>query len=209
MYTPSHYRSQDPQLFVQLAQAFPLACIVRHTGEGLQADHIPLHCYAQQDGSLILRGHVARANPLWRQAGECLAVFQAEQGYISPNWYASKKIHGKAVPTWNYLVAHVQADLRAIDDPVWLRSFLTELTAHHEAGQEHPWRIEDAPPDYTEKMLRAIVGIELRVRSMELKCKCSQNREPADLHSVIAALEQGAPQQQALAQAMARLAPSA
>ncbi len=209
MYYPSHYKSQDPQLCRALIQAFPMACIVRHTDQGLQADHIPLQSHTAEDGGLVLRGHVARANPLWRQEGPCLAIFQAEQGYISPNWYPSKFDNGKQVPTWNYSVAHVQAQLLAKDDKEWMRNFLAGLTAEHEASQERPWRMDEAPPDYLDKMLGAVVGIELRVSQFELKFKLSQNRDQRDLQGAVDGLKQGAPAQQALAAAMARFLPAA
>jgi transcriptional regulator len=135
------------------------------------------------DGSAgLLRGHVARANPLWREADgqEVLAVFHGPQGYVSPSWYPSKAETGKAVPTWNYTVVHARGVLRALDDGVWLRAFVDRLTRVHESPRAHPWRMTDAPEDYLEQMLRAIVGIEIAVVAIEAKWKVSQNRSAAD-----------------------------
>ncbi len=202
MYQPSHFKIDDAALTLALLQAFPLATIVRQTATGLQADHVPLLTSHAEDGTLLLRGHVARANPLWRQEGPCLAIFQAEQGYVSPGWYASKQVDGKVVPTWNYAVAHLQGTLKAHDDAAWLRVLLAQLTAQHESPLASPWQMEDAPPDYIDKMLAAIVGIEIRVQHSESKCKFSQNRSAADQESVLAALEQGSAAQRQLAQAM-------
>jgi transcriptional regulator len=138
----------------------------------------------------VLRGHVARANPLWREASghEVLAVFLGPQGYVSPSWYPSKAATAKVVPTWNYAVVHARGVLRAIEDKQWLRSFVERLTRVHESPRAHPWQVADAPPDYLEQMLHAIVGIEVDVVAIDAKWKVSQNRSAADRLGVVAGL---------------------
>ena len=136
-----------------------------------------------------------------------LLVFQGPQGYVSPNWYPGKSEHGKAVPTWNYAMVQVHGTLRATQDPQWLRAFVTRLTERHEAGRAAPWHVSDAPADYLDAMLKAIVGIEIEVTRVEGKFKLSQNRPAEDRTGVVLGLEadsaaQRQPEADALAQAM-------
>ncbi|MBC8056637.1 MAG: FMN-binding negative transcriptional regulator, partial [Rhizobiales bacterium] len=134
-------------------------------------------------GPGVLRAHVARANPLWREARgdiDSLVVFQGEQAYISPSFYAAKAEHGKVVPTWNYCVVQARGRLRAVDDAEWLRAFVTRLTDRHEAPRAQPWAVTDAPEDYIATMLRAIVGIEIVLKALTGKWKVGQNRSAAD-----------------------------
>ena len=125
-------------------------------------------------GTLI--GHVARANPIWRTPGPAVLVFQGPDAYVSPSWYPGKREHGKVVPTWNYAVVHARGPLRIIHDADWLRTQVESLTQRQESAFAEPWAVSDAPADYIEKMLAAIVGIELRLTSLEGKWKTSQNQ---------------------------------
>ncbi|SUX54001.1 FMN-binding negative transcriptional regulator [Chromobacterium vaccinii] len=190
MYQPSHFVEADPAVLLSLIRARPLATVAINGEDGPLANHLPLLA-VEEDGALRLRGHVARANPLWRlleAEPQALAVFQGDDAYISPSWYPAKAEHGKVVPTWNYMVAHARGRLRAVDDPQWLRKLLEELTARREAGFPLPWQVADAPADYLDKMLRAIVGIELTVGRLDGKYKLSQNQDEATRLSVRAGL---------------------
>ena len=189
MYQPAHFVEQDPATLLALMKAHPLATLVRGGGE-LSADLMPVE--VERVGERWrMTAHVARANPLWREADgqPVLLVFQGPQAYVSPNWYPSKFQHGKAVPTWNYSMVQVHGTLRAIQDPEWLRAFVTRLTERHESGRAVPWHVADAPADYLEAMLKAIVGIELEVTRVEGKFKLSQNRDAADRTGVVLGLE--------------------
>jgi transcriptional regulator len=191
MYLPKHFEVSDPVRLREFMQAHPLATLVIADASGLSADHIPLMVTGSDAFGWKLAGHVARANPLWKrvEAGiDCLAIFHGPQHYISPSWYATKKEHGKVVPTWNYEVVHVQGRLRAVDDVVWLRKFLQRLTETHEADQPKPWQVEDAPEEYLQRMLQAVVGIEIEVVGMTGKAKVSQNQPKTNQESLIAAL---------------------
>jgi len=115
-------------------------------------------------------------------------VFQGPQAYVSPSWYPSKAEHGRVVPTWNYAVVHARGELAVHEDREWLRGLVTRLTETHEAGFAHPWRVADAPTDYIDGLLNAIVGIELRIHKLEGKWKASQNRGEADRAGVALAL---------------------
>ena len=189
MYQPSHFVEQDPDALLALMKSAPLATLIRGGAE-LAADVLPLEV-DRIGGGWRLTGHVARANTLWREADgqPVLALFQGPQAYVSPNWYPSKTQHGKAVPTWNYTMVQVHGRLRAIEDPAWLLAFVTRLTERHEGGRAMPWHVTDAPADYIDSMLRAIVGIEIEVTRLEGKYKLSQNRSAEDRTGVVLGLE--------------------
>jgi transcriptional regulator len=181
MYLPKHFEQSDREPLISLMRERPLATLITITAEGPSADLIPLEFVADEGAHGTLRGHVARANPLWQRAGStALAVFTGPEAYISPGWYASKKEHGKVVPTWNYTMVQARGELRAVDEAPWLHALVNRLTDHHEATQTKPWHVSDAPDDYVQQMLRAIVGIEIALTSLVGKWKVSQNRSAAD-----------------------------
>jgi transcriptional regulator len=190
MYQPAHFQQTEAVRIRDLMAAYPLATLFHGAGGRPTADHLPLLFDAGTGSAGVLRGHVARANPLWREAAghEVLAVFHGPQGYVSPSWYPSKAATAKVVPTWNYAVVHARGILRALDDSAWLRAFVDRLTRAHESTRAHPWQMTDAPEDYLEKMMQAIVGIEIDVVTIEAKWKISQNRSAADRLGVVAGL---------------------
>lgn len=182
MYSPSHFDESRLHILHGLIGAHPLGTLVTNGAGGLAADHIPFEITAPADDAPfgILRAHVARANPLWQQAGDCMVVFQGASGYVSPSLYEEKPVSGKVVPTWNYAVVHAHGTLRAIENPEWLLALLDRLTAASEAARPAPWSVHDAPREYVDKLMKAIVGIEIPVRLMQGKWKMSQNRSAAD-----------------------------
>ncbi|WP_280153241.1 FMN-binding negative transcriptional regulator [Piscinibacter sp. XHJ-5] len=204
MYTPTHFAETRPQVLHELMRAHPLGLLVtQDAGGGLDANPLPFILDADRGPHGTLRGHVARANPVWREArtdAETLIVFQGPQAYVSPSWYPSKAQGGKVVPTWNYVIVQARGRLAPIDDPVWLRRLVGELTERHEAGRPAPWRVEDAPAEYTTALLRAIVGIEIEIHSLQGKWKVSQNRPAADRDGVVQGLAaEGGDQARAMA----------
>jgi transcriptional regulator len=192
MYLPSHFDEQRPDVLQALVRRHPFGLLVTQTADGPVANGIPFLLDPDGAGGLgTLRGHVARANPVWREAATdvpSLVVFQGPDAYVSPSWYPSKAEHGKVVPTWNYVMVQARGRLRAIDDPAWLLRFLTRLTERHEAERDAPWAVSDAPADYVQTILRAIVGIELELTSLTGKWKVTQNRSAADRAGVVAGL---------------------
>ena len=140
---------------------------------------------AGEHGALL--GHLARNNDQWARPplGEALVIVRGPDAYISPSWYAAKAEHGRVVPTWNYVTAHVYGELVAHDDPAWVEALVRQLTDHHEASSAHPWSVDDAPDDFVTGQLRAIVGVELRITRVEAKFKLSQNRPEADVTGVV------------------------
>jgi len=194
MYLPAQFEESRGEVLRALMREHPFATLVAHGADGLTANHLPLHLEPATGAFGALQGHVARANPLWQSAAnsEVLAIFHGPQTYVTPSWYATKREHGKAVPTWNYVVVHARGRLQAVDDPAWLRGNLEALVASHEAGFAEPWKIDDAPPDYIDKMLGAIVGIEIVVTELKGKWKISQNQPAINRAGVAAGLrEQG------------------
>jgi transcriptional regulator len=193
MYLPKHFEQTDRALLAALMRERPLATLIVATPDGPTADLLPLEFVSDEGAHGVLRGHVARANPLWRHAGAAaLAVFTGPEAYVSPGWYASKREHGKVVPTWNYTMVQARGTLRAVDDAPWLHALVNRLTDHHEAKQAAPWKVSDAPDDYVAQMLRAIVGIEIELVSLVGKWKVSQNRGEADREGVAAGLADAA-----------------
>ncbi|MBU0902973.1 MAG: FMN-binding negative transcriptional regulator [Gammaproteobacteria bacterium] len=186
MYTPPAFRQNDLSLLHQQINACPLATLVTQGANGLQASHLPLLLAADEGEFGTLYGHFARANPHWSELlqGETLAIFQGPQAYISPAWYPSKAEHGKAVPTWNYIAVHARGQAQLIEDREGLLQLVSRLSAQHEAGREQPWAVSEAPTDYIDTMLRAIVGFALPIQRLEGQWKLSQNRTAADRDGV-------------------------
>ena len=182
MYLPKHFEQHDKAALHGLMREHPLACLVTTSADGLTADHIPLELDSTRGEHGTLIGPVARANPLWRAAAgtPVLVVFQGVEAYVSPSWYASKATTHKVVPTWDYVVVHAHGVLGVIDDAPWLHALVSRLTQTHEARQAKPWAVTDAPADYVQQMLRAIVGIEIPITHLVGKWKVSQNRDAAD-----------------------------
>lgn len=206
MYLPKHFEETRAAVLHALVRSHPLGLLVTHGAGGLDANPLPwlLDTGAGDGAQGTLRGHVARANPVWREADgqEVLVVFQGAQAYVSPGWYPSKAEHGKVVPTWNYAVVQARGRLRAVDDAAWLHRLVGRLTDTHEATQQRPWQVDDAPADYLQKMLQAIVGLEIEIGTLSGKWKVSQNRSAADRDGVAQGL---AVRDDASARAMAAL----
>jgi transcriptional regulator len=188
MYLPHHFAVDDPGAVAGLIEACGSAELITFDGTRPVASLLPV---LWEPAGPRLLGHLARANTQWSTvaAGSlALAVVTGPQGYVSPSWYASKAEHGRVVPTWNYVSVHLTGELRVQDDPDWVRDVVTRLTERHEAGRPHAWAVGDAPPAYVSGQLRAIVGVELLVTSVEAKWKVSQNRGEADQRGVREAL---------------------
>lgn len=182
MYRPAAFRQDDLTALHAQIDSTGLALLTSNSPAGLQATHLPLLLESGEGEFGTLYGHFARANPHWQDlAGqEALAVFAGPDAYVHPGWYPGKAGHGQVVPTWNYIAVHAWGQVETFDDPERLRELLTRLTARHEAGRPRPWALDDAPAEYLERMLRAIVGFALPIRRIEGQWKLSQNRQPAD-----------------------------
>ena len=209
MYIPAHFRADDAAVR-ELLNNHGAADLITSTAGGLLATMLPFiyeepgsSSGAGEHGRLL--GHVARNNDQWREAaeGEALVIVRGPDAYISPSWYETKREHGRVVPTWNYVTAHIYGPLVVHDDVAWVEALVRRLTARHESSRPQPWSPDDAPEAYFRGQLRAIVGLELPITRIEGKFKLSQNRSDADIDGVIEGLaESGQP---AVAEAMRSL----
>ena len=195
MYTPTVFAEDSLQAQHGLIQAYPLGMLIVPSVPS--ADLVPFALYPDEGaaGLGVLRAHVARANPAWQALaaqGGCLVAFQGPQAYVSPSWYPSKAANHKQVPTWNYAMVQVRGTARVVHDAAWLRRLLADLTAVHEGALPQPWSMADAPADFIDGLLKAIVGIEIPVAAITGKWKVSQNRSAADAAGVAAGLRSAA-----------------
>ena len=195
MYLPGHFTVTEIAQIAQFVDAAQAADLVTFDGTKPVSTLLPVIWDRPDDiapgnyGRLL--GHIAIANEQWRTAlpgALALAIVHGPQAYISPTWYEAKARHGRVVPTWNYEAVHLTGAVTFHKDPQWLRDMVTRLTRLHETGREHPWAVTDAPPDYIDGQLRAIVGVELAVTAVEAKQKLSQNRSELDREGVIVGL---------------------
>lgn len=190
MHRPDHFRVEDVAQMHALMRARPFAALVSSGASGLYGTHLPTVLKADGANGTI-ECHLARANPHWKDlaaGNEALMIFQGAQGYITPNWYPSKALHAKAVPTWNYAVVHAYGRPEVMQDKDWLRRHVGELTDQQEASEAAPWAVSDAPEAYVDVMLRGIVGFRFAITRLEGKWKMSQNRETDDREGVVAGL---------------------
>src|SRR3569833_101257 len=186
MYVPDHFREDRSDVLHEAMRRIGFATLVT---QNLDANHLPMLLDSTDLGG-VLRGHVARANPVWKSGeGTGLAIFLGPHAYVSPNWYPSKAETGKAVPTWNYITVHARGPIVWRQEPDWLRAHVTTLSNAHESLRPKPLTVSDAPENYVETMLRVIVGFELTIESLECKYKLSQNRDAADRAGVREAFE--------------------
>jgi len=193
MYLPHHFTESRPEVLGAFMRAHPFATLVSLGGDGLIGTHLPMLWDPAPAPFGTLTGHIARPNPQAKGAKggvDALAIFHGPQAYISPNWYPSKREHGKVVPTWNYIAVHAYGPLKLVDDAEWLRRLVTRLTDLHESFSAVPWKVTDAPDDYVEKMLSAIIGIEIPVTRLLGKWKASQNRTNIDRERVVQGLKE-------------------
>ena len=191
MYISKHHVLPDLAEAQALMEAHPLGAWVAPSSEGLVANHVPFLLDRSRGKLGTLLGHVSRANPVWRQlpdSDQSVVMFQGPQSYITPGWYPGKQAHGKVVPTWNYAVAHAHGVARAITDEAWLRDLLVRLTAVHESKQPSPWKVTDAPAEFIDKLVRAVVGIEIPIDRLVGKLKASQDEDLQDRQGTVAGL---------------------
>jgi len=190
MHLPDKFRVEDVAEMHALMRARPFAALVSAGSAGLYATHLPTVLKDEGDYGTI-ECHLARPNPHWRDlaaGGEALMIFQGPEGYITPNWYPSKTLHGKAVPTWNYAVVHAYGRPEVMSEKDWLLRHVTELSTLQERGEAEPWKVSDAPESYIDVMLRGIVGFRFTVTRLEGKWKMRQNREAEDQAGVVQGL---------------------
>jgi transcriptional regulator len=188
MFIPPEFQETNLAEMHRIIRDFPLGTLVTHTSHGLDANHIPFDLQVGKQPTDTLTAHIARDNPLTQQVQnslEVMVIFRGLQGYISPSWYPNKQITHRFVPTWNYEVVHVHGQMQLMDEERFTRGLLARLTRVHEADKPKPWKMGDAPADYIDQMLKAIVGLEVQVTRIECVRKLSQNREQVDFDGAL------------------------
>lgn len=193
MYVPNHFKEDSVETLQQHIRAYPFGLLVIADDAGIEANHVPFYLDMDEEGSLgALQCHLSRSNLVWQRIENSrfvLAVFQGPNAYVSPSWYPSKAETGRVVPTWNYLAVHVAGSAKVVQDAVWLKEHLRQLTNQHETERAQPWAVEDAPADYTEALMRGIVGIEIKIEKLIGKLKASQNQPERNQHGVKVGLQ--------------------
>jgi transcriptional regulator len=187
MFQPPIFREERIKIMHDMIHEHPFASLVSMQESDIVADHLPLIIHPELSTHGTLRGHVARGNPIGRKLDEdieVLVMFRGPQHYITPSWYPSKKEHGKVVPTWNYIMVHARGKIKIHQDTDWILSHLTELTHRNENGRKEPWKVSDAPSDFIKRQLRSIIGIEIKITSLQGTWKTSQNKKLEDNMSV-------------------------
>lgn len=209
MYVPDAFKEERVAVLHDAIRRIGLATLVTQGEQGLFATHLPMLVDPDPAPFGTLVGHVARANPQWRDlasAGTALAMFLGPEGYVTPSWYPTKQESGKVVPTWNYVAVHAYGPVEVFDEPGRLHALVSRLTNVHEAHRADPWSVSDAPEGYVQGMLRGIVGIALRIERLEGKWKMSQNRPDADRQAVQAGFAADErPEARAVAEVMAEV----
>lgn len=209
MYVPSHFSEDRIPVLHEAMRALAFGSLIMSGESGLEASHLPMMVDPEHGPRGALLGHLARGNPQWKAApagAQALAMFVGPNAYITPSWYPTKSETGKVVPTWNYLAVHAYGEIEFFDDPSRLRDHVTRLTQAHESARAAPWAVSDAPADYIDKMLGAIVGFTLTIARLEGKWKMSQNRVQLDRAGVLAGLtREGGAAQEAVADVMGGL----
>lgn len=192
MYNPLLFREEDRTTLLAMIREARLSILVSNGSDGLpEISYLPLLLDETDGANGSLLGHLARANPHWKTLAEtrkATAIFKGADAYISPAWYPTKQVHHRHVPTWNYEVVHAICRVEIFEDPARLRDVVARLTHRHEAGRADPWTIDQAPADFIDAQLKAIVGVKLRIEELHGKRKLSQNRVPEDRQGVRRAL---------------------
>ena len=191
IYNPPAFRETDLAAMHAQIRHSGLATLITVGADGPIVSHLPMLLDSQPGPFGKLTGHLARANPQWKESDfskPAIAMFMGPDAYVSPSWYPSKAEHGKAVPTWNYSMIYVRGRIETFEEAEELRAHVTALTERFEQSAPNPWQVSDAPEDYLQRQFKGIVGLRLTIDTIEGKAKLSQNRSKADQDAVVAAL---------------------
>lgn len=193
MYTPTHFINKNDADTCSTIRSCPLGTLVVYSKSEFEINHLPFVVDTEDDVAVRLRAHMPKANPLFEilslSSVDCVVIFQGPDGYVSPSWYATKKEHGKVVPTWNYKVIHAHGKLSLNQDQAWVMQQLHDLTNQNEAPRSNKWSVSDAPESYLEKQMSVLVGLEVIISALDSKVKASQNQPARNRSSVLRALQ--------------------
>ncbi|GAA0851183.1 FMN-binding negative transcriptional regulator [Marinobacter szutsaonensis] len=204
MLVPGHFREENQDKLQQYIKEYSFGVLVIADGDGIDANHLPFHFSSSDEHPLgTLRCHVARVNPVWQRiqnGASVLAIFKGPDAYVSPSWYQTKAETGRVVPTWNYLAVHAEGKASISQEHAWLTEHLHQLTDLHESGRANPWSVDDAPSEFTSRLVKAIVGIEIRIEKLTGQVKASQNHPERNRTGVKASLAGGSSSQSAMSE---------
>lgn len=193
---PKVFTENDKNKLLEIVEMSSLGTLVVTGVDGYEVNHLPFVVDRLSDDSLRLRAHLPKANPLCAElisAKKCVVVFNGPDGYITPSWYATKQQHGRAVPTWNYSVVHMHGTCNLVDDSAWIYEQLVDLTAKNERLRSDEWQVSDAPSEFIESQLRALMGLEVLVERIDGKVKASQNQPDINKETILSALNSEQP----------------
>lgn len=193
MYTPTYHALTDVATMQAHITEHPLGAWVCTAHRQLMANHIPFVLDAHHGTAGRLLGHVSRANPVWRElagGAPSVVMFMGPHAYITPSWYPGQRQHGKVVPTWDYVTVHAHGVARAREDTGWIHDVIDRLTEAQESRRQRPWKVSDAPSVYIDKLLQAVVGIEITVERLEGRLKVSQDEDEQDRRGTAEGLRQ-------------------
>jgi transcriptional regulator len=182
MYIPKIYRNNDIEDVRDFIHHNGFATLVNQTGGKLWATHIPLVLGKNNERKDVLHGHIAKANPQWREfmdGHEVLAIFQGPGAYISSSWYDHEN-----VPTWNYIAVHVYGSIRLQNEDELLLS-LTALTDKYEKESANPVSVHSMSAQVLRENLNGLVGFEILVTDIHPAKKLSQNRDDKNYGRII------------------------
>ncbi|MDY0250930.1 MAG: FMN-binding negative transcriptional regulator [Pseudomonas sp.] len=204
MLVPSHFKEENQEKLQQYIKEYSFAVLVVADSDGIDANHLPFHFSASAEYPLgILRCHVARVNPVWQRienGASILVIFQGPDAYVSPSWYETKAETGKVVPTWNYVAVHAKGAGSIFQEHAWLKEHLHQLTDLHESNRDNPWSVDDAPSEFTNRLVKAIVGIEIQIETLTGQVKASQNHPDRNRVGVKAGLAGGSVRELAMSE---------
>lgn len=190
MYIPSSFKNTDPEALSQLIATYPLGLLISHGPEGIITSPIPF-LLRNNNAALSLVAHIAKANKHWQALQnnhDCLVIFTGHNNYITPNWYPTKQTTHQVVPTWNYEIVEVRGKAEVIEDSVWIGKQIEELTASMEHKRKSPWKVSDAPTEFINAQIKAVIGIEIVITEINGKWKMSQNKTAEEVAGVIRGL---------------------
>lgn len=188
MYIPSTFKEVDENKLYDFIQTYPLGTLITSAKPTIDADHIPFYLQTGENQQVTLQSHIAKTNPLWKHCDdgqEILLIFHGPNAFVSPNFYPSKKATGKVVPTWNYSVVHVRGYLYFKHDTSWIWQQIKRISDFHELSQRTPWSVSDAPERFIEKLVKAVVGLEVVIEDIVGNFKLSQDKTDADYSGVV------------------------
>lgn len=189
MYHLPYFKEKDPEQVIAFMHQHPFVMLTGADANGKPvATQVPL-MITEKEGQMIFRGHIMRQtdhHKAFIQNPQVLAIFTGPHTYVSASWYQDPQ-QGS---TWNYISVQAQGQLRFMEEAE-LREVLRNTTTHFENDPHSPAAYEKLPEEYIQRLIKAIVGIEITVTAIDNVFKLSQNRDEASYHHIMDKLQEG------------------